>query len=332
MLSTMFADLDAASPTRASRGLRMVVLSDMQGSLRNAARLSEWFARHAPFSVDVILITGICAVLPPGAVAHAAAAHEAEASAAVGALENVCARVVFARGASDPRVLRPTGGCMAVEKGVVRLADDLVVCGRGGAEGEEVWPFAWRATLGLRLARPGRLRVPPRDAVIGLVGNASDADDAGRAPRGPLAAGLATLRSARSLLTRGGISSRLSAPRPHLALAVVPDDAEVALPPHMASAAQVLRPASFADGNFCIVDLIRPDVWDPQECKEVTLSQLAAEPAWEVTSIAYHSLDHDEFSSSYSEGRAESEMTDQHMDDYSDQTQFAPELCLPSAR
>lgn len=62
--------------------------------------------------------------------------------------------------------------------------------------------------------------------------------------------------------------------------------------PVLKNAERILDPGSFVDGEFWIVDLQRPTVWDPVQEPEVDDDQLLFESAWEVVNTTKHSLDH----------------------------------------
>lgn len=57
------------------------------------------------------------------------------------------------------------------------------------------------------------------------------------------------------------------------------------------SADRTLDPGSFSNGDFCIVRLVRPDVWDPLKEPYVDDEQLHCESAWEVANIYRYNMD-----------------------------------------
>lgn len=282
-------------PAKPSSPLRILILSDLQAVPQRVAQLSEWLADNGfAFSIDLVLVIGVSRPHKRTDIRHIDLAELGNDSGTIGELEHICPRVVYVPGiheagacweAHNPPSLTPTS--LNAIKGPVHIASDLVVVHRRYADGltekpVQQLPNAWKNTLYSKLSRPLRYRIPQNKSAIVLC--SSQLPNQGSSSKS-----LAFLRTVRSLLSL----NRHSVPTLDSIMAIVPPKLQ-RVPSSsnvFKSVERTLDPGSFAEGEFCIVDLRRPSVWDPEEEPEVDEDQLTFESAWEVEKTMKYNLE-----------------------------------------
>ena len=178
--------------------------------------------------------------------------------------------------------------------GPLHVAPDLHIVHRRFADGisdkpVHHLPTSWRQTIYEKLTRPARFRIPPHPSAIVLCSSQLEEDSNSKKPKQK---SLGFFRTVRSLLSL----NRVSVPNLDFILAVAPPKLQ-RVPNSSAvfrTADRTLDPGSFAYGYFCIVDFVRPDVWDPEKKPDVDDEQLEhlEESAWEVDNITKYNIDY----------------------------------------
>lgn len=285
-------------PHRTAAKLRALVLSDLRAVPQRVAQLAEWLiARKLTFTIDVILVIGISRPAPNCQTVHQALAEQGNDAMTISYLENICPRVIYVPGlhehpsawetnlAAAPRLTPTSYNAIA---GPFRLAPDLYVVHRRFADGisdnpTHFLPLSWRNTIYAKLTRPPRFRIPAQPSAIVLCSSQLPDDQPAKSK------GIGLLRTVRSLLSL----NRSALPNLDFILAVAPSKMQ-RVPNSSAvfrMADRSIDPGSFADGHFCVVTFIRPDVWDPDIEPDIDEEQLECETAWEVENITKYNLD-----------------------------------------
>lgn len=283
-------------PNKLAASLRILVLSDLHAVPQRIAQLSEWLTEHKfAFSIDLILVVGVSRPHNRTDLKHIDLAEQGNDSATIAELEQICPRVIHAPGLHEagaswethfPPALTPSS--VSAIAGPVHIAPDLVVVHRRYADGLtekplQQLPAAWKNTLYSKLTRPERFRTPKQSSAIVL--SSSQLPNQGSSSKS-----LAILRTVRSLLSL----NRHSIPGLDFILAIappkmqrVPNSSNVLKNVH-----RTLDPGSFTEGgDFWILELERPTVWDPVQEPEVDEDQLEWENAWEITKTDKYNLD-----------------------------------------
>lgn len=294
-----FLSVFEKDPDRPAAKLRTLILSDLKGVPQRIAQLSQWLsARNYSFTVDLVLVIGVSRPAPDCKTTHQALAEQANDSATIAQLENICPRVVYIPGLHEhptaweskdhapPRLTPFSHNAIA---GPLHIAPDLYIVHRRFADGisdkpVHHLPVSWRHTIYARLTRPGRFRIPPHPSAIVLCSSQLPDDHTSKSK----AMGL--LRTVRSLLSL----NRGSTPDLDFILAIAPPKMQRV--PSSSSvfrlAERTLDPGSFSDGYFSLATFVRPDVWDPEVEPDVDDEQLTCESAWEVENVTKYNLDH----------------------------------------
>lgn len=286
------------NPNRPAATLRILIISDLQAVPQRVAQLSQWIHSHKlSFSIDVIVVIGVSRPAPNCTTLHEALANQGNDSVTLAQLEHICSRVIYVPGlhehytAWEPKQgepLRLTNHSHNAISGPVVVAPDLVVVHRRYVDGitekpTTNLPNSWRHTLYRKLSPPPRFRRAYRPSAIVLC--TSQIPDA----HASKSKSLSLLRTVASLLSL----ARSSIPELDYILAVAPPKMQRL--PNKSSifqdAERTLDPGSFADGDFCIAHLVRPDIWDPLKEPEVDEEQLPFESAWWVDTINRYNLD-----------------------------------------
>ncbi|KAI0567438.1 hypothetical protein FGB62_2g233 [Gracilaria domingensis] len=287
-----FMSLSSAHPQAPARNLRLLVMADLGATPQRIAQLSQWLSEHNfSFTIDAVLVIGVSRTHPSHQYPHQLYAEQGNDSATIAELEQICPRVVYVPGLHetsaswDTKAGPPLLSSSSVNaiSGPVFLTEDLIVVHRRYADGLTEKPVlqlpsSWRETLYAKLRRPRRFRQPPRNSAIVL--------SSSELPNN--STGLSLMRTVRSLL-----HLKRSAPDYDLILVVAPPKMQrVPSASNVSkSADRIVDPRSFVDGYFCIIDLQRPDIWDPAKEPEVEDEQLDSETAWYVLRVARYNLD-----------------------------------------
>lgn len=290
-----FISVTQIDPSKIAAPLRILVLSDLHAVPQRIAQLSEWLSKNGfAFSIDLILVIGISRPHNRTDLRHVDLAEQGNDSATVFELEQICPRVVHVPGLHEANASwdphfppRPTPSSLNAIAGPVHIASDLVVVHRRYADGLtdkplQQLPTPWKQTLYAKLARPQRFRTPKQSSAIVLC--SSQLPNPGSSSKS-----MAILRTVRSLLSL----NRQTITGLDFILGIVPPKMQ-----RVPSSSAFLRtcetkldPGSFTDGDFWIVDLQRPSVWDPVEESEVDDDQLDCESAWEIHKTTKYNLD-----------------------------------------
>lgn len=281
-------------PNANSRNLRLLVVADLGATPQRIAALSQWLSEHSfSFTIDAVLAIGVSRAPPPHKEPHRLAAEQGNDAATIAELEQICPRVVYVPGlyessaSWDTKAGPPLLSSSSVNaiSGPVYLTNDLVVVHRRFADGLTEKPIlqlpsSWKKTLHEKLRPPRRFREPPRHSAIVL--SSSELPNH--------STGLSLMRTVRSML-----HLKRSPPDYDLILIIapprmqrVPSTSNV-----LKTADQVIDPGRFVDGYFCIIELERPDIWDPVKEPEVDDAQLDSETAWDLLRVAKYKLDGD---------------------------------------
>lgn len=287
-----FMSLASDHPLANARNLRLLVLSDLGATPQRITQLSQWLSEHNhSFTIDAILVIGISKPPPPHEYIHQLNAEQGNDSATVTELEQICPRVVYVPGLHetspswDAKAGPPLLSSSSVNaiSGPVHLTEDLLVVHRRFADGLSEKPIiqlpsSWQETLFAKLRKPYRFRTPPRPSAIVL--------SSSQLPNH--STGLSLARTVRSLL-----HLNRSAPDYDFILVIAPPHMQRVPPASsvLKAADHVLDPGRFLDGYFCIVDLQRPDVWDPKKEPDVDDVQLESETAWDILRVSRYNLD-----------------------------------------
>lgn len=285
-------------PDRPAEILQVLILSDLQAVPQRIAQLSQWLSAHDySFKIHLILVIGVSRPAPHCTTTHEALAEQANDSAAIAQLENICPRVIYVPGLHEhptawetkenaiPRLTPFSHNAVA---GPLHVAPDLYVVHRRFADGisdnpVHHLPVSWCHTIHAKFTRPPRFRISSMPSAIVLCSSQlPDAHTSKSKSRG-------LLRTVRSLLSL----SRNTAPNLHFILAIAPPKMQRV--PNSSTvfrnAERTLDPGSFQDGYFCIASFARPDVWDPIKEPDIDDEQLEFESAWEVQNITKYNLD-----------------------------------------
>lgn len=298
--SSPFFSVFEKDANRPASKLQVLILSDLQAVPQRVAQLSQWLScKGYSFKLHLILVIGVSRPAPNCTTIHQALAEQANDSATISQLENICPRVVYVPGLHEhpsawetkengtPRLTPFSHNAVA---GPLHVAPDLYVVHRRFADGisdkpVHHLPVSWRHTLHAKLTRPARFRIPPNPSAIVLC--SSQLPDAHTST----SKSMGLLRTVRSLLSL----SRNTVPDLDFILAISPPKMQ-RVPnssPVFRNADRTLDPGSFQDGYFCLAAFVRPDVWDPTKEPEIDNEQLTIESAWEVENITKFNLDED---------------------------------------
>lgn len=278
-------------PNAISRTIRVLVVADLGACPQRIAALSQWLSeQNFSFTIDAVLAIGVSRPPPPHQASHQLAAELGNDAATIAELEQICSRVVYVPGLHensaswDTKAGPPLLSSSSVNaiSGPVYLTNDLVVVHRRFADGMTEKPVlqlpsSWKKTLYDKLRTPRRFREPPRHSAIVL--SSSELPNH--------SSGLSLMRTVRSLL-----HLNRSPPDYDLILVIAPPRMQRVPPTSnvLKSADLVVDPGRFVDGFFCIIELQRPDVWDPLKEPEVDDAQLDNETAWDILRVSKYNL------------------------------------------